>query len=92
MPPSGSRAERTSMTRRVENSRSRRRLIVVEQARDALGDEIVRIARPVGAAGGVEAHDFVEAEPLAQHRRRQVEEVGEFAVPARSAPGWDRRR
>ena len=36
---------------------------------------------PVGAARGVEAHDLVEADAEAEHRRRQVEEIGELAVP-----------
>ena len=57
------------------------RLVVVEEGRDALGDEILRIARPIGAARSVEAHDLVEADAMAQHRGRQVEEVGEFPVP-----------
>ena len=57
------------------------RLVVVEQARDPLGDEVLRVARPVGAAAGVEAHDLVKPHPVAQHRGRQIEQVREFAVP-----------
>ncbi len=44
------------------------RLVVVEQALDALGDEIVGRPRPIGAARGVEAHDLVEPDAEPQHR------------------------
>ena len=58
-----------------------RRLVAIEQAGDALGDEIVRSAAPVDAARGVVAHDRVEPEPGAQHRGRHIEQFGEGAVP-----------
>ena len=83
MPPSGSRAERTSSTRWVEKSLSRVGCVVVEQRRHAVGHEVFRIAGPIGAAAGVEAHDLVEADPVMQHRRRQIEEIGELPVPGR---------
>ena len=57
------------------------RLFVVEEALDALGDEVVRRSRPVGAARSVEAHDLVEADAEPEHRGRQLEQIGEFAVP-----------
>ena len=57
------------------------RLVVVEERRHALGDEILGVARAVGAARGVEAHDLVEPDAVAQHRRRQVEQLDELAVP-----------
>ena len=57
------------------------RLIVIEQACHALGDEVLRISRPIGAAAGVETHDLVEANSVTQHGGRQIEELGEFAVP-----------
>ena len=56
-------------------------LVVVEEGRHALGDEVLRVARPIGAARSVEAHDLVEADAMVQHRRGQVEEVGEFPIP-----------
>ena len=56
--------------------------IVIEQALDALGDEIVGSTRAVGAARGVEANDLVEPDAGTQQRRGQIEEIGEFAVPA----------
>ena len=58
-----------------------RRLVVIEERGHPLGDEILRVARAVGAAGGVEAHDLVEPDAVTQHRRRQVEQIDEFAVP-----------
>ena len=58
------------------------RLLFVELALDALGDEIVDRSRPVDAAFGVETHDLVKADAGPQQRRRHVEQVAELAVPA----------
>ena len=58
-----------------------RRLVLIEQRRHAFGDEILGVAWAIGAARGVEAHDLVEPDAVAQHRRGQVEELDEFAVP-----------
>ena len=58
-----------------------RRLIFVQERRHPFGDEVLRIARPIDAARGVEAHDLVEPDAMAQHGGGQIEEVDELAVP-----------
>ena len=43
-----------------------RRLVIVEERGDPLGDEVFRISRSIGAAGGVEADDLVEPDAETQ--------------------------
>ena len=57
------------------------RLDVVDEALDAVGDEVVRLARAVKSALGVEAHDLFEPDPHPQHVGGQLEQLAEFAVP-----------
>ena len=73
------RADLQHPERRMEPEADR--LLVIEQALEPLGDEIVGAPWAVGAARGVEADDLVEADADPHHRRRQGEQIGEFAVP-----------
>ena len=86
MPPSGSRAERISMTQLTGSWRRRRNgSVSLTSVSSRASTMLLHDAFAIDAAPGVEAHDLVEADAHAQHVGGQVERSRRTRGSSRSA-------